>query len=653
MLRSVKKTIAGMMDWVLYTLMNEKQRKKLGDLLSREQKDRLKETLHGKKAVQRKKLRQLKHHLYNLGFTERALKELEEFYQQAEDPGIKRMAAWELVLWNAGKYSEEGAAKALEYLPAAASKEKSEDQLRRIAILEAECRDILGEQERGRQAIQKVLSKQKHPDLYLAMANLQATVDDRLEWLNKAMEAYQLQPVSFGGKENPVYDDLRTVSAGKKIEDGPLVSVILPAFKAEDGIQTAIDSILSQTWQNLELLVVDDCSPDGTREVVEGYVQKDARVKLLSTPQNSGPYVARNIALQEAKGEYVTINDSDDWSHEQKLEKQVRHLMEHPEVIANTSGHARLTEDLKLYRRGTPGKYIFPNMSSIMFRRDPVLHRIGYWDSVRFAADGEFKRRLVHTFGKEKYVDLDTGPLSLPRQSVTSLTGSSAFGYNGFFKGVRKEYVESLEHHHKHADSLYYQYPQEARPFPVPEPMWPEREEKPDGRRQFEQVIAGDFREMDDVQLQNLQNLVRQRTKRGRNGLVQMYGYDLSITKPIDEKVRNLLDGDQIQMLVYGEKINADTFYILDSSVLEERQQYIPDVEPRDIHVLISPDLQEANRHSRLKQSLIHMAMYFGRTGSWYMDGKLLEKLTEEERELLGDVLLTNEFPGKRRQSNG
>src|SRR5699024_11452555 len=101
----------------------------------------------------------------------------------------------------------------------------------------------------------------------------------------------------------------------------------------------------------------------------------------------------------------------------------------------------------------------------------------------------------IREFGQKAYVDLKSGPLSLPRQSVSSLTGSSAFGYDGFFMGVRKEYVESLEYHHDRADNLYYAYPQVTRPFPVPEPMWPEREEKAEGWRYFDVVLAGDFRE--------------------------------------------------------------------------------------------------------------------------------------------------------------
>lgn len=101
------------------------------------------------------------------------------------------------------------------------------------------------------------------------------------------------------------------------------------------------------------------------------------------------------------------------------------------------------------------------------------MTKVGYWDEVRFAGDGEYKRRLVHVFGKESIVDLETGPLSLPRQSTNSLTASSAFGYDGHFKGARKEYVESFESFHNQADTLGYPQHQRERLFPVPEPMKP------------------------------------------------------------------------------------------------------------------------------------------------------------------------------------
>src|SRR5699024_8247684 len=160
------------------------------------------------------------------------------------------------------------------------------------------------------------------------------------------------------------------------------------------------------------------------------------------------------------------------------------------------------------------------NMSSIMFRRKPVVEKIGYWDSVRFAADGEFKRRLIRQFGEQSYVDLDSAPLSLPRQTVSSLTGSSAFGYNGFFMGVLKEYVASLEHFHQQTENFYYSYPLKQRPFPVPEPMWPQREVKGNNRRNFSLTLAADFRKSK----REVEHFLQQTKK--PLGLVQLYTYD-------------------------------------------------------------------------------------------------------------------------------
>src|SRR5699024_8253132 len=249
-----------------------------------------------------------------------------------------------------------------------------------------------------------------------------------------------------------------------------------------------IDSILSQTWKNIELLVVDDCSSDNTREVVERYAEKDDRVKLLSTVGNSGPYVARNIALKEATGDFVTINDADDWSHPEKIETQANHLMDNEDIIANTSAHARLTEELKLHRRGTPGTYIFSNMSSLMFRRRQVLENIGYWDTVRFAADSEYKKRIAAVIGNSAVKDLDSCSLSIWRQSAGSLTSSSAFGYKRYLMSIRKEYAEVHRRFHNNTDrlALFYPYIQIDSRYPVPEPLWTKKEEKTVGYRYFD-----------------------------------------------------------------------------------------------------------------------------------------------------------------------
>jgi len=588
--RAIKKIISNIIDWFLYTLLTDEQKDRLSNLFSERQKERIRHiTQHGKRRKQKMYVKQIKDNLYSLGFRTKGLQQLQTILNETKDAYLRRLAAWELVLYYANLETVQGANEALTFINDAKTGEKDITQLRRIAIVEAECLQKTGETGQARQLITKQLEAENHHDLLLALANLERDVEARINWINQVYDQYNLQPITFSTIKNPVYDDLQMKQTSDPFDHDIKVTVILPAYNAGEGLRIAIESILSQTWRNLELIVVDDCSTDDTLALAQSYAEKDERVIVRQTEQNSGPYVARNIALTIATGDYVTINDADDWSHEQKIAVQANHLYENPHIIANTSAHARLTEDLHFYRRGTPGRYIFPNMSSIMFRRKQVMEKLGYWDSVRFAADGEFKRRLIRQFGEQSFVDLQSGPLSLPRQAVASLTSSSAFGYNGFFLGARKEFVESFTHFYETNDNLRYSFPLEQRPYPVPEPMWPGRETKIEGARQFDLIIAGDFREkgQDNEQVITLLNKIIDGQKNKRVGLVQLYEYSLQYPVEISREIRDVLVEKKAQMLVYGEKINTEKLLIIDYNVLLDEQMYIPEIIPQQIEMLV------------------------------------------------------------------
>ena len=109
--------------------------------------------------------------------------------------------------------------------------------------------------------------------------------------------------------------------------DKPLVSVIVPAYNAEAYIAHTLNSVLSQTYNNIEVIVVDDGSNDETANIVESIIQSDDRVTLLQQP-NSGVAAARNLAIQKSRGEYIAPIDADDIWYPQKIEKQV-HCMLH------------------------------------------------------------------------------------------------------------------------------------------------------------------------------------------------------------------------------------------------------------------------------------------------------------------------------------
>ena len=104
----------------------------------------------------------------------------------------------------------------------------------------------------------------------------------------------------------------------------PDISVIIPAYNAGKFIGDAIGSVQSQTYQNFEVIVVDDCSSDDTAAVVEALSARDPRVRLIKSPENKGPGHARNLGLELAEGEWVTLLDADDWYQSERLERLLK-----------------------------------------------------------------------------------------------------------------------------------------------------------------------------------------------------------------------------------------------------------------------------------------------------------------------------------------
>ena len=101
-----------------------------------------------------------------------------------------------------------------------------------------------------------------------------------------------------------------------------LVSIIMPSYNTANYIEASIESVRHQTYENWELIIVDDCSTDDTDEVVRPFLT-DGRIHYLKNEQNSGAAISRNRALREAKGKWIAFLDSDDLWLPEKLEKQV------------------------------------------------------------------------------------------------------------------------------------------------------------------------------------------------------------------------------------------------------------------------------------------------------------------------------------------
>ena len=130
----------------------------------------------------------------------------------------------------------------------------------------------------------------------------------------------------------------------------PLVSIIMPAYNAEKYIEESIKSVCDQTYENWELLIIDDCSKDNTLQIVQKFSKVDERIKCLNQITNSGVAKARNRGLKESRGEYIAFLDSDDLWEKEKLEKQIK-FMEDKKINFSFTNYTSISEKGKFIKK--------------------------------------------------------------------------------------------------------------------------------------------------------------------------------------------------------------------------------------------------------------------------------------------------------------
>lgn len=146
-----------------------------------------------------------------------------------------------------------------------------------------------------------------------------------------------------------------------------LVSIIMPSWNTARFIAESIQSVIDQTYQNWELLIVDDCSTDNTDEVLAAFT--DPRIKYFHNERNSGAALSRNKAMREAQGEWVAFLDSDDLWTEDKLEKQLAFMKRGGYVLSYTE-YEKIDEEGKLLNIYVSGPEIVDKRK--MYRYDYI-----------------------------------------------------------------------------------------------------------------------------------------------------------------------------------------------------------------------------------------------------------------------------------------
>lgn len=264
------------------------------------------------------------------------------------------------------------------------------------------------------------------------------------------------------------FDELAFCLPNEFINLFELVSVIVPFFGNEEYLTLACKGLNQQSITNKEIIIVND------KNSLSNHLPaalKNTSEKVLHNVINQGAYGARNYGLKHATGDFITVHDADDWSHPQKLEMQVKALLDNPQAMASVSHWARCTTDMQFETR-PDGSVVHRNVSSLMIRRE-VFERLGFWDRVSVNADTEYYYRILAAYGPDSIVEVMPGvPLALGRRHENSLTMQPQTHWKTQFGGVRQEYMDAALSWHKecaNSGDWYMPYAPQTRPFPVPE----------------------------------------------------------------------------------------------------------------------------------------------------------------------------------------
>ena len=229
-----------------------------------------------------------------------------------------------------------------------------------------------------------------------------------------------------GSMSNPLLREADMASAKR-----PAVTVLMSVFNGEEFLRKAVDSILSQTYKDFELLVIDDCSTDHSADILRSCT--DPRLRVVHNPQNLGLTAALNLGLQLSRGDLIARQDADDVSHATRLERQVGFLRQNPHItllgtqVRIVNETSRVLRPMVLHRcaseLGVSWQLLFGNPfvhSSVMFRRAAITDLGGYNESLRYSQDIELWSRVLTrhqgTNLKETLVDYRTHPGSIVNQ---------------------------------------------------------------------------------------------------------------------------------------------------------------------------------------------------------------------------------------------
>lgn len=456
----------------------------------------------------------------------------------------------------------------------------------------------------------------------------------QLEWLNKLFIRSGLAPLRQKYESASLgLHNITSKAAPFNQQQNEKVSVIVPAYNAGRTINIALDSLLAQTWKNLEIIVVDDCSTDNTSEIVEHYAMKDPRISLVRKTVNEGAYEARNTGLQYATGDLIMAHDSDDWSHPQKIELQLSTMAKNSNCVAVMSYWLRINENLEIAGPWTVKKDLADiDLSSLMIKKN-VIDELGNWDNVSVSGDSEYRFRIMKYYGQDSVVIIPPCyimSLSLARPDSLSFSGSTNIKSLQF--GLRWQYKDSYSYwHEKETFRLNPRLDNGRKPFPVPIGNIVNKKDV----HKYDFVVISDFAMAGGALISTLNYIIAASMTGKKVAVFHWRRYDLHAQARLNFRLYDICTQYGVDILTPGDRIETEAVIFGYPAILQYMIDATPEIKTRYLIININQFASRLiNGGDAQYDPLIvrnHLKSLFGQEGHWVPNSPLVLRLMRQD----------------------